>query len=210
MTESDPDFLLKIVLAGEQKVGKTNLVRRWIGDPFDEGYESTIGVSFHVKTIAVDNKVAKLQIWDTGGCERFHSLAPAYFRQALGILLVYDITCAASFDALDAWLSQIRERSPPDVIVLLIGNKTDLNADRCVSFESVTDYAQRHGLEPPIETSAKTNTEVDHAFTNLARAVVEKLSQKLASDAGGKATLQRGVTIGSPAETKSKPSACSC
>jgi Ras-related protein Rab-1A len=210
MSEAEADFLIQIVMVGDSGGGKTNLVLRWIDDTFTETHQPTIGVSFRVKSIPIDGKIVTLQIWDTNGCERFHSLAPAYYRQALGVLLVYDITCAASFDALDAWLPQIRDRCPQDVIVLLIGNKTDLNAHRCISSESVTDYAQRQNLEPPIEASAKKGDEVDRAFTDIARAVVDKLSRKLGSQKNGAATIQRGIAIGGRAQTQSAPSACAC
>jgi small GTP-binding protein len=206
----EPDFLVKVVMAGESGVGKTNLVRRWIDDKFDSAQNPTIGVDFRVKTLTVDHKVVKLQIWDTGGSERFHSLSPAYYRQALGVLLVYDITVASSFDRLDEWLSEIRQHSPADVIVVLIGNKTDLGESRCVSRDAVADYAQRNGLESFFETSAKENSDVDRAFRDLARAVVETMTQKLASGEGDPRVFGPGVNIAGSLETTPGKSECMC
>jgi small GTP-binding protein len=210
MMDSNPaDFVVKIVMAGDKQVGKTSLILRWLDDTFKDDYLSTVGVGFHVKTVIVDGKVVKLQLWDTCGEERFKSISSAYYRQALGVVVVYDITDAKSFESINEWLPMIHEHSSPDVIVLLVGNKRDLSGERCVDPEIATNYAQTQGLSF-IETSAKTSFQVDRAFKDIATAVVEKLSRDLEAEDHPKRSVQPGVPIGLTIDSQPPQSGCRC
>jgi small GTP-binding protein len=126
----DYKFLFKVVLIGNSGVGKTCLVRRFTQGVFPRGQGATIGVDFMIKTLEVEHssgqrEAVKLQIWDTAGQERFRSITQSYYRSAHALILVYDISCQPTFDALSDWIREIQEYANPKVLKILVGNKTD-------------------------------------------------------------------------------------
>ncbi|MBN3301417.1 RAB8B protein, partial [Amia calva] len=129
------DYLFKLLLIGDSGVGKTCLLFRFSEDAFNTTFISTIGIDFKIRTIELDGKKIKLQIWDTAGQERFRTITTAYYRGAMGIMLVYDITTEKSFENIKNWIRNIEEHASSDVERMILGNKCDMNDKRQVSKE---------------------------------------------------------------------------
>jgi len=165
------DYLFKSIVVGDGGVGKTALTLRFSKGFFTEDYKMTIGVDFHVKTINIDSVEgpirAKLQIWDTGGQERFSSIRPMYYRGSLGALLIFDLTNGASFEHLPQWIEEVRANVKTEIPLLLVGNKSDLTELRAVSLEEINDFTSNFNLYY-METSAKTGEGVGDCFYILA------------------------------------------
>ena len=161
------DYLFKIVLIGDTNVGKSQLLLRFTRNEFQLESRSTIGVEFATRNLRVARtKVVKVQMWDSAGQERFRAMTSVFYRNALGALLVYDITNPKTFSDLGIWLAELKQLAEPGTIIMLVGNKTDLEHSRAVTFEQGRDYAERNGLLF-IETSALAATKVDEAFHSL-------------------------------------------
>ena len=165
------DYLFKSIVVGDGGVGKTALTLRFSKDFFTEDYKMTIGVDFHVKTITINTIEgpikAKLQLWDTGGQERFSSIRPMYYRGSLGAVLVFDLTNAASFQHLPQWIEEVRANLKTEIPLLLVGNKSDLTDHRMVSLEEINNFTRDFNLYY-METSAKTGDGVGDCFYILA------------------------------------------
>uniref|UniRef100_A0A3Q3VU11 Ras-related protein Rab-13 n=1 Tax=Mola mola TaxID=94237 RepID=A0A3Q3VU11_MOLML len=160
------DFLFKLLLIGDSGVGKTCLIIRFAEDNFNSTYISTIGIDFKVKTIEVDGKKVKLQVWDTAGQERFKTITTAYYRGAMGIILVYDITDEKSFENIQNWMKSIKENASAGVSRMLLGNKCDIEAKRKVSRETGEKLAKDHSIRF-FETSAKSSINVEEVSWTL-------------------------------------------
>ena len=167
------DFLFKVLLIGDSGVGKTCILFRFSDDAFNTTFISTIGIDFKLKTIELDGKKIKLQIWDTAGQERFHTITTSYYRGALGIILVYDVTNEKSFNNITKWLRAIQEHANPGVEKMLLGNKCDMEDKRVVSKERGQAVAIENGIKF-LETSAKQDTNIEDAFAELTRSILEK------------------------------------
>ncbi|KAH8390751.1 hypothetical protein KR215_001674 [Drosophila sulfurigaster] len=167
--EENFDFLFKIVLIGDCCTGKTSILQRFKTGNYVERHGNTIGVDFSMKTIEVEGKQVKLQIWDTAGQERFRTITQSYYRANNGVIIVYDITKRSTFANLQKWIEEVRRYTASNVLIILIGNKCDLEEEREVDFEEARQMCQ---YIPEIlfvmETSAKENTNVDDAFRCLA------------------------------------------
>jgi small GTP-binding protein len=203
----DPDFLLKIVLIGESGVGKTNLLAKFVRNDFQVDSKSTIGVEFAIATMRFEDKNVRAQIWDTAGQERYRAVTTAYYRGAVGAMLLYDLTSAVTFSALGKWLKELRE-ADPKIVVMLVGNKCDLSDSRVIATEDGMDFAERENLLF-IETSAKDSRNVKESFTRLIAAIVDRYS-KTGFDDGGKggAELSKGVRVGRSPDEESKGCCC--
>ncbi|KAJ8273977.1 hypothetical protein COCON_G00086020 [Conger conger] len=182
------DYLFKLLLIGDSGVGKTCVLFRFSEDAFNSTFISTIGIDFKIRTIELDGKKIKLQIWDTAGQERFRTITTAYYRGAMGIMLVYDITSQKSFDNIKNWIRNIEEHASADVEKMILGNKCDVNDKRQVSKdrgEEVSSALSSWSLVPVeygikfMETSAKANINVENAFLLLARDIKAKMDKKL-------------------------------
>eukprot|EP00357_Protocruzia_adherens_P019450 CAMPEP_0114994834 /NCGR_PEP_ID=MMETSP0216-20121206/13369_1 /TAXON_ID=223996 /ORGANISM="Protocruzia adherens, Strain Boccale" /LENGTH=212 /DNA_ID=CAMNT_0002358759 /DNA_START=34 /DNA_END=672 /DNA_ORIENTATION=+ len=157
----------KLVFLGDQAVGKTSIIHRFIYDNFDTSYKATVGIDFLSKTMYLDEKTIRLQLWDTAGQERFKSLIPSYIRDSSLAVIVYDITNKTSFQDVDKWVEDIRIERGEDVRIMLVGNKIDLTEQRVVSTEE--GEAKARDLEVLfIETSAKQGANVKQLFKKLA------------------------------------------
>jgi len=178
--KKDYDYLFKLVLIGDSGVGKSCLLLRFADDNFTDSYISTIGVDFRFRTITIDKKTVKLQIWDTAGQERFRTITSAYYRGADGIIMVYDVTSAESFDHVEEWLSEVDRYANENTAKLLIGNKADLIDEKQVSEETAQKFADKLGI-PFLETSAKTATNVDQAFLTMAKELIKAREQAAAN-----------------------------
>ncbi|KAI9313570.1 ras-related protein rab-6A-like protein [Dichotomocladium elegans] len=160
----------KLVFLGEQSVGKTSLITRFMYDTFDSNYQATIGIDFLSKTMYLDDRTIRLQLWDTAGQERFRSLIPSYIRDSSVCVVVYDITNRNSFAQTTKWIEEVRAERGTDVIIVLVGNKTDLNDKRRVSVEEGEQKAKDYNIMF-IETSAKVGYNVKALFRKIGHAL---------------------------------------
>ncbi|PWA22942.1 hypothetical protein CCH79_00002054 [Gambusia affinis] len=154
----------KLVFLGEQSVGKTSLITRFMYDSFDNTYQATIGIDFLSKTMYLEDRTIRLQLWDTAGQERFRSLIPSYIRDSAAAVVVYDITNVNSFQQTTKWIDDVRTERGSDVIIMLVGNKTDLADKRQVSIEEGERKAKELNVMF-IETSAKAGYNVKQITT---------------------------------------------
>ena len=172
------DLKLKLVLLGDSGVGKTNLISRYISNSFDENTRATIGVEFFCKNFRINKKrTIKVEIWDTAGQERYKAITSVYYKGAKGAFIVYDITSRKTFENIDKWIGEIKERTTDDVKLIIIGNKTDLNNEREVKSEEALIKYQDMDI-PLIETSALEDTNVNEAFINLIKIVYKDIARK--------------------------------
>eukprot|EP01136_Pigoraptor_vietnamica_P000977 Opistho-1_new@2056 len=160
----------KLVFLGEQSVGKTSLITRFMYDSFDNTYQATIGIDFLSKTMYLEDRTVRLQLWDTAGQERFRSLIPSYIRDSSVAVVVFDITNRNSFLQTTKWIDDVRTERGNDVIIMLVGNKTDLADKRQVSIEEGEKKAKEMNVMF-IETSAKAGYNVKQLFRRVAAAL---------------------------------------
>ncbi|OSX64873.1 hypothetical protein POSPLADRAFT_1038832 [Postia placenta MAD-698-R-SB12] len=178
MTEgSNFDYLFKVVLIGDSGVGKSNLLSRFTRNEFNLETKSTIGVEFATRSINVDGKTLKAQIWDTAGQERYRAITAAYYRGAVGALLVYDISKHATYVNVTRWLKELRDHADSNIVIMLVGNKSDLKHLRAVPTEDAKAFAAENGLSF-IETSALDASNVESAFQTILTDIYRIVSSK--------------------------------
>lgn len=164
-----------MVLIGESGVGKTNLLSRFTRNEFNHDSRTTIGVEFSTRTLTLDGHLVKAQIWDTAGLERYRAITSAYYRGAVGALLVYDITKHQSYESVDRWLKELYDHADASILVMLVGNKSDLKDEaREVPTEEAKMYADSNGLLF-METSALDSTNVELSFETILRDIYKKV-----------------------------------
>ncbi|KAH7300706.1 hypothetical protein KP509_24G075400 [Ceratopteris richardii] len=171
------DYVVKVVLVGDSAVGKSQLLKRFALNEFSPDSRATIGVEFQTRTFIVDGKTVKAQIWDTAGQERYRAVTNAYYRCALGALLVYDITREHTFENLSKWLDELRLHADANIVVMLVGNKCDLNNIRAIPTEYAKTYAENEGLFF-LETSALDATNVENAFSTILIEIYRRMCKK--------------------------------
>ena len=172
------NYFFKCVVIGDIGVGKSNLLSRFANDEFSKDSVVTVGVDYAKRQIEHDGQVIEAQVWDTAGTERNRAITAAYYRGAIGALLVYDITRRETFEHLSSWLEDARQHANPNMTIMLIGNKSDVAHKRQVSREEGEEFAREHGLVF-LETSAKTSDNVEEAFINTASVICEKIDDGL-------------------------------
>ncbi|CAM8999414.1 unnamed protein product [Rhodiola kirilowii] len=160
------DYVFKVVLIRDSAVGKSQILARFSRNEFSLDSKATIGVEFQTRTLMIQQKSVEAQIWDTAGQERYRAVTSAYYRGAVGAMLVYDITKRQSFDHIPRWLEELRAHADKNIVIILIGNKCDLESQRAVPTEDAKEFAQKEGLFF-LETSALEATNVETAFTTL-------------------------------------------
>lgn len=212
---SDKSNLLKkykIVFLGDQSVGKTSLITRFMYDTFDETYAATIGIDFLSKTMYLEEgKTIRLQLWDTAGQERFRSLIPSYIRDSHVAVICYDITNKKSFDNLDKWIKDVKLERGDDVIIVLVGNKLDLATDkRQVSLEDVEILQNKIGAKFFIETSTKANHNVKLLFKKIAQSLPEFNQDENSEDANNKNNHPETVDISIDNTTDTNQGSSTC
>ncbi|CAI9767009.1 unnamed protein product [Fraxinus pennsylvanica] len=173
----------KLVFLGDQSVGKTSIITRFMYDKFDTTYQATIGIDFLSKTMYLEDRTVRLQLWDTAGQERFRSLIPSYIRDSSVAVIVYDVANRQSFLNTSKWIEEVHTERGSDVIVVLVGNKTDLVDKRQVSIEEGDTRAREFGIMF-IETSAKAGFNIKPLFRKIAAALpgMETLSSTKQED----------------------------
>ncbi|KAI0831668.1 GTPase [Trametes gibbosa] len=175
---SNFDYLFKVVLIGDSGVGKSYvLLSRFTRNEFNLETKSTIGVEFATRSINVDGKTLKAQIWDTAGQERYRAITAAYYRGAVGALLVYDISKHATYVNVTRWLKELRDHADSNIVIMLVGNKSDLKHLRAVPTEEAKTFAAENGLSF-IETSALDASNVESAFQTILTDIYRIVSSK--------------------------------
>ncbi|KAF3773652.1 Ras-related protein [Nymphaea thermarum] len=209
------DYVFKVVLIGDSAVGKSQLLARFARNEFSLDSKATIGVEFQTRTLTIDHKTVKAQIWDTAGQERYRAVTSAYYRGAVGAMLVYDMTKRQSFDHVARWLEELRGHADKNIVIMLIGNKCDLGSLRAVPTEDAKEFAQRENLFF-METSALEAINVETAFLNVLTEIYRIISKKalVANEDGegaGNAALLKGTKIIVPGQepaSDAKKQAC--
>ncbi|KAH9608245.1 hypothetical protein KSS87_006699 [Heliosperma pusillum] len=204
------DYLFKIVLIGDSGVGKSNILSRFTRNEFCLESKSTIGVEFATRTLQVEGKVVKAQIWDTAGQERYRAITSAYYRGAVGALLVYDITKKQTFDNVTRWLHELRDHADSNIVIMLAGNKSDLRHLRAVSEDEGQTLAQTEGLSF-VETSALESNNVEKAFQVILLDIYQIISRKALAAQQATGAVPQGTTInvGNVNNNFNKKSCCS-
>ena len=161
-------FEFKVVLLGEGCVGKTSIFLRYTEGKFNERHDSTLQAAFKTKKLSIAGKRVALHIWDTAGQEKFHAIAPIYYRDSRGAVLVYDITDANSFDRVKTWVKELRKMCGADLVLTIVGNKSDLERNRHVEEWKALEYAEQVGAKHAT-CSAKQNKGIEELFLELTR-----------------------------------------
>ncbi|XP_026472927.1 ras-related protein Rab-21-like [Ctenocephalides felis] len=204
------NYNFKVVLLGEGCVGKTSLVLRYVEDKFNERHLSTLQASFLNKKLKLDDKQINLAIWDTAGQERFHALGPIYYRASNGALLVYDITDEDSFQKVKNWVKELKKMLGSEIVLMIVGNKLDLEQDRNVSVEEAESYAAQVGAKH-FQTSAKLNEGIEELFSSLTREMLNhatQLQEKQASSLARTSSTRRTNVVIVDDEVPQQKSCC--
>ncbi|CAN8231488.1 unnamed protein product [Cochlearia groenlandica] len=181
--EDDYDYLFKLVLIGDSGVGKSNLLSRFTRNEFSVESKSTIGVEFATRSVHVDDKIIKAQLWDTAGQERYRAITSAYYRGAVGALLVYDITRHITFENVERWLKELRDHTDSNIVIMLVGNKADLRHLRATQTEEARSFSEKENMFF-METSALDSTNVEQAFTHVLTQIYRVMSRKALDGTG--------------------------
>nr|CAB3453017.1 unnamed protein product [Digitaria exilis] len=218
------DYVFKVVLIGDSAVGKSQLLARFARNEFNLDSKATIGVEFQTRTLNIDKRTVKAQIWDTAGQERligvtkgflwYRAVTSAYYRGAVGAMLVYDITKRQSFDHVVRWLEELHAHADQNIVIMLIGNKSDLGTLRAVPTEDAKEFAERENLFF-METSALEATNVESAFTTVLTEIYRIVSKKNLvaneeSDSSGGSSLLKGTKIVVPGQEPPPSSKATC
>lgn len=170
------NYLFKYIIIGDSSVGKSNLLLKYTQNTFNEEYQATIGVEFGAKNLDINKKVYRVQIWDTAGQENFRSITRAYYKNSACAMIVYDVACGETFKSIQSWVEDVRNQSPKTVMLILVGNKIDLEEKRQVSYDEGKALAEKNGMVF-FETSAKTGENVKEMFEWSAKTIVKRLEE---------------------------------
>ncbi|KAI9188200.1 Rab GTPase ypt31 [Blastocladiella emersonii ATCC 22665] len=208
--DDEYDFLFKVVLIGDSGVGKSNLLSRFTRNEFNLESKSTIGVEFATRSIQVDGKTIKAQIWDTAGQERYRAITSAYYRGAVGALLVYDIAKHQTYENVNRWLKELRDHADSNIVIMLVGNKSDLRHLRAVPTDEAKQFAADNGLSF-IETSALDSTNVELAFQKILTEIYKIVSKRqLEENSSGIAPTKDTINITPTSGEEAKPAGKCC
>ncbi|XP_025929630.1 ras-related protein Rab-25 [Apteryx rowi] len=202
----DYNFVFKVVLVGESGVGKTNLLSRFTRNEFNHDSRTTIGVEFSTRTVLLGTAAVKAQIWDTAGLERYRAITSAYYRGAVGALVVFDITKHQTYEAVERWLKELYDHAEATIVVMLVGNKTDLAQAREVPAEEAKMFADSKGLLFA-ETSALDSTNVEQAFETVLKEIFSKVQKRKQRSSQDATVSLSGESPGSaaPAQPERRP-----
>ncbi|KAI4878447.1 hypothetical protein NFI96_016079 [Prochilodus magdalenae] len=221
------NFVFKVVLIGESGVGKSNLLSRFTKNEFNHDSRTTIGVEFSTRTVQLNSLTIKAQIWDTAGLERYRAITSAYYRGAVGALLVYDISKHLTYESAERWLKELYDHADPHIVVMLVGNKSDLASIRSVPTEDAQDFAavicsvlidilnylptplpiEKNGLLF-METSALESTNVETAFNSVLTEIHKKVSSKEVTRGSINAVSLSSPSTTSAASQEEKKACC--
>ncbi|XP_004851338.1 ras-related protein Rab-19 [Heterocephalus glaber] len=177
--DEDVDYLFKVILIGDSNVGKTCVVQHFRSGVYTETQHNTIGVDFTVRSLDIDGKRVKMQVWDTAGQERFRTITQSYYRSAHAAIIAYDLTQRSTFESVPNWIHEVEKYGAANLVIMLIGNKSDLWQKRHVLFEDACTLAEKYGLLAVLETSAKESRNIDEAFMLMAKELMARNSLQL-------------------------------
>ena len=172
--DSNFDFMLKYIIIGDSAVGKSNILMQYLQEKFYDEFQPTIGVEFGAKNYVLNNKIFRLQIWDTAGQELFRSITRAYYKNSVCACVVYDVTSKSSFENIKNWIEDCKKQSPKTVFLVLVGNKIDLSNERKVSFEEGQACAKKYGMLF-FETSAKNGVNIKEVFEQSCQEIARRI-----------------------------------
>ena len=170
------NYLFKYIIIGDSSVGKSNLLMKFAHNKFTEDYQATIGVEFGAKNIELNDQIYRIQIWDTAGQENFRSITRAYYKNSVCAMVVYDITNRDSFEHVQNWIEDVRNQSPKTVLIILVGNKIDLEDQRVVTYDEGNEFAMKNGLIFG-ETSAKSGVGIEEIFSKSVQEIVKNMNK---------------------------------
>ena len=179
--EENYDLIFKLVLIGDSGVGKTNILTRYTKNEFSLATQATVGVEFGSKIIKKNDKLIKLQIWDTAGQERYKSITSAYYKGSKGAFVVYDISRKPTFENVDKWIGELKTNASEDVLIMLVGNKSDLEDKREVQIDEVKKKAEQYKIAF-CETSALEGKNIEQAFDSLIDEIAKKVEKEKLSE----------------------------
>ena len=192
MSKEKYDYIMKLILIGDASVGKTNILTKYLRNEFDPNSKATVGVEFGTKNIQIDNKIIKVQIWDTAGQERYKAITSTYYKGAKGAIIVYDITRKITFDNIEKWIGDLKVNGDANIIIFLVGNKSDLNDNRQVSKEDGLNKSEKFNI-PFLETSALCGENISKVFEELIQKVYVNNKEELVEE--NKKEIKKGVDL---------------
>ena len=197
-SDKEYELLIKILIIGDSTVGKTNFIKKYVGEKFKEGYFASTGIDLITTSIKIEGKSFKIQIWDTAGQEKYRAMTKNLFLKTQGIVIIFDISNETSFINLKSWMNDIKEECSADIPMILVGNKLDLEDKRVIDKERAMEFAKNEKLEY-IETSSKTGENINKALS----LIIEKIYQRADSNSNFSFTLDDGTV-----KKKSKKMCC--
>ncbi|GMM27691.1 Rab family GTPase [Martiniozyma asiatica (nom. inval.)] len=197
----------KLVFLGDQGVGKTSLLTRFMYDTFDTQYAATVGIDFLSKTMYINDTTIRLQLWDTAGQERFRSLIPSYIRDSHVAVIVYDVSNRKSFEDVEKWLNYVKSERGSDVIIVLVGNKNDLDDERKVTTDDAEKLSEKLGCSLFMETSSKNGYGVKPLFKKIAK-LLPVFNQDDLNENGRSET--QTIDVAAPTNKKVEGENCAC
>jgi len=205
------DLILKLVLIGDSGVGKTNILSRYNNNEFSLATQPTVGVEFGNKIIKKENKSIKLQLWDTAGQERYKAITNAFYKGSKGAFVVYDITRKSSFLNIDKWIGELKTNGSEDILIILVGNKSDLEDKREVSIEDGEKKAKQYGIAF-CETSALQGKNIEYAFNILIDEIIleiENAKQKeMKNNKSNNKKKSKGIMLNTNNDKNNKKKKC--
>ena len=169
-------YLLKYIIIGDPSVGKSNLLLKYAHNKFTNEYQATIGVEFGAKNLKLNETIFRIQMWDTAGQENFKSITRAYYKNSVCAIVTYDITKRTSFENVQEWIDEVKSQSPKQILLVLVGNKIDLENERVVTFEEGKKLALENNMIF-FETSALSGKGVDNVFNNTCQKIYENIQK---------------------------------
>lgn len=202
------EITFRLLIVGDSGVGKSCILVRFTQGIFSAGVDLTIGVDFATKTVQILNKQIKLQVWDTAGQEGYRSITRSFYRNADGIFLVFNVNKKSSFDHCESWINEIRNNSPPEALIFLLGNQCDVHDGKEVSIEDAENFVSKHDLDGYIETSAKEDKGVQEAFHGFCEKVYQKFGDKKEKKNEVKEKSVERISVKFDVNTKKKKKKC--
>ena len=201
------EMIFKIIIIGDSTTGKTNILNKYLNNKFDKDFKATIGVELGNKTLKIKNDTVNCQIWDTAGQERYRSMTKAYYKGALGALIVYDITKKFTFENIENWIVELKNSADKKVSIILIGNKNDLENERVVKKEEAENKAKEYGIAF-LETSALNGDNIELAFKTLIEEVYNKCHRDFESIADVEIMKGKAINLEEKQEDNKKSKCC--
>ena len=176
-----PDYTIKYIIVGNAYVGKSNIIYRFVENKFSENYKATINLDFSYKNMKINDKIFRIQLWDTAGQEEFQSISRGYYKSGACALVVYDITDRETFNNVSSWVEECKNNGPSTITLVLVGNKIDLEDKRQVTYEEGEDFANRNNMQF-FETSALNGTNIDKLFNDTVESINRKIEDNYYKD----------------------------